>query len=736
MERIFNLVLVTSLYASIVGISIIILKTLLKHKVSPKWHYLLWIILVIKLVVPFGPESTISLFNKVPSVVREVSYTESSNQVINNAQNKTVSNKHTNVTSTALTLDNEGSRKAIDFYLSYAWLTGAILMGLWLIYTNLSLYLKLKKYEDIVDEKVETIFKSAKSEMSVNRNINIVFQPIVNSPALFGIFKPRILFPKEVSNLNDKEISYILLHELAHYKRKDILANYILLIFQVIHWFNPIIWFCFKKIREDMELATDEKVLNILEGNEHKEYGKALLKVLESLSSTRLYPKLIGMVDDKKGMEKRIRMIKMANFFRSKRRLAFVIGLLCIIGMGLILLTSGKTKEQALTENKTATVINEAFTDSPSFEVLANPAKYTPAMSSTPGIKLQVVFEGEAETVQYYATKGKLITWETNTWGIKSHGSRVSLPYGTYAYWSPLVENDVVEEVKEATVKVQVYNKSKKLIGEKEVNIERSQDGFYCVVPSENIIIGAYPQALIVPPITIDEAVSRAVLERSSSYMLGELPTEGHVILRTEEKGKTIKVYAVASYHAFAFENGIFTKVSGSGAIPIVITLEKTENNEYILKEYKEPMDGAYNIESTKKMFPKDLWDKALKAHNYYPELTKQQEEQAARYLESIDRKAEIISHYSDRKLIDINVEASNKLFSEYTKYDSELNKFPYWLGTREEIQDGIRYIYETSQSKTADGYDFITFTKKKEDGTIVKEHKYKIVGTEPQLIE
>ena len=45
-------------------------------------------------------------------------------------------------------------------------------------------------------------------------------------------------------------------------------------------------------------------------------------------------------------------------------------------------------------------------------------------------------------------------------------------------------------------------------------------------------------------------------------------------------------------------------------------------------------------------------------------------------------------------------------------------------------------HIAETSQSKTNDGYDLITFQKKKEDGTIVEEYKYKIVGSEPQLVE
>lgn len=234
---------------------------------------------------------------------------------------------------------------------------------------------------------------------------------------------------------------------------------------------------------------------------------------------------------------------------------------------------------------------------------------------------------------------------------------------------------------------------------------------------------------------TIDEAVSGAIMERASSYKQGEVATEGHIILYSEEKGEIVKVYAIASYGAFGFENGIFTFVSGSGAIPTVITFTKNENKEYTLKEYKEPMDGSEYTKSIKKMFPKNLWYKVFNSSDF-PEIRKQQEGQAGKYLESIGRKAKVSSENVEKTLPNINVEASNKLFSEYTKFDSELNRFPYWLGTLEEVQNGVRYIYETSKGKTDDGYDLMIFTKKKEDGTVVKEHKYKIVGTEPKLIE
>jgi bla regulator protein BlaR1 len=235
---------------------------------------------------------------------------------------------------------------------------------------------------------------------------------------------------------------------------------------------------------------------------------------------------------------------------------------------------------------------------------------------------------------------------------------------------------------------------------------------------------------------SMEEAISLAIMARRGAYRSGETATEGHIILEVEENGPQIKVYTIASYGTFGFENGIFTKISGSGAIPTVITLGKSEEGHHALLDYKEPQDGSGYTDSIKKMFPSWLQQEALAAHHYYSDLAEQQEEQAADYLKSIGRNAEVSAAHVDKVLAKINVEASNKLFSELGKYDVFINTCPYWIGTIEQIENGVRYIYETSQEKTRDGYDIVIFRKKDIEGIVIKEVKYKIIGSEPQLME
>jgi len=235
-------------------------------------------------------------------------------------------------------------------------------------------------------------------------------------------------------------------------------------------------------------------------------------------------------------------------------------------------------------------------------------------------------------------------------------------------------------------------------------------------------------------PDPLEVAVSEAIKGQANAYGLGEVATEGHVILEREDKNGVIKVYTIASYGAFGFENGVFTKISGSGAIPTVMTFKKNENGVYSLLEYVEPTDGEGYVESIKELFPSRLHSQVLSTSQYNAGLAAQQEAQAAEYLKSIGRSARVSAAYVEKELPNINAEASNKLFAELTKINPLLNNYPYWLGTREGVENGIRYIYETSQSKTDDGYDLITFRKTTVDGTVVQEIQYKVLGNEPVI--
>lgn len=854
MADFFHFILQASVYAGIVGLVIILIKLLLKNKLSARWHYLLWMVLVLKLLVPFGPESAVSLFNTVPEIPQ---------QNISNIAYQMEQQYETSLGTDMPLPYMAPTQQQVEAYktaalaeslLPYVWAAGAALMAMWLIFTCFSLHKKLRLGLPVTDKRVIHIFDACKYKMGLDRDtrISLIVQDAVGTPSLFGVRYPKILLPPAVLSLSDKELEYILLHELAHYRRKDVPVNYLLLVLQAVHWFNPVIWHCFRHIRHDMEVATDETVLSVLDSTEYKEYGRALLAVLEGVSAQKLAPRLLGMADDKKNIERRLSMIKKAGFFKSRRRLALVLGLICLAVLCAVLLTDGLTSKypasgytgynaEALFKYKTAYVgdnskvvnlvnnlpyaemrgeislqtesppygvtveydfsfadfdtrqVGSVFRDngvvmfalidnvdviafnvkgagepakylytraevqascgrdlreyskdinalkdllnSLAFKLHTYPEKYALVTSSTPGIRLAAEYRGAAAKARYSTENGALLTWDTSTGKVSNGLSSIELPPGAPVYWSPLDPSGRISGGEKNQVTVTLLDGRGKRIDEKQLLIVYDGSLNYTVQPSAGIIIGSGSPYSNQKPGDIDSAVSQAIKSRSHAYMAGETAAEGHIILDSEESGGTVRVYTIASVGIFGFENGIFTKISGSGAIPTVMTFSRDDNGGYSLLKYQEPEDGAGYTESIKKMFPVKLQDRALSSHGEYEELAGQQEVQAAEYLRAIGRAAEVSAAHVEKQLANINVDASNKIFAEYTKHDQFLNSCPYWIGSRERIENGVRYIYETSQDRTGDGYDLMVFRKTTEDGAVVEERRYKIVGSDPQLI-
>lgn len=103
----------------------------------------------------------------------------------------------------------------------------------------------------------------------------------VSSPAVYGIFRPRILIP---SDLKEMDLTYVLRHEQAHIRRLDNLWRLVALATAAVHWFNPFVWLFLKCFLEDLELACDETVLSGCSQEERRQYASALVDQYESRS--------------------------------------------------------------------------------------------------------------------------------------------------------------------------------------------------------------------------------------------------------------------------------------------------------------------------------------------------------------------------------------------------------------------------------------------------------------------
>ena len=350
MENIWGYTLSATIYGSIAGIVILVIKALMKNKLNKKYAYLLWMILIIKLVMPFGPESSFSLFNQIPIKINsQVNMNNSSNinEYIIDTDYEGHSSKNTSqeaiITQSASIINNESEKSIFINVIPLVWISGAVLTSVSYTVIYLHFMENIRKKENIKYDYLESVLNGCKEKLHIKRKINIVVDDMINSPSLIGIWKIRIIIPNNLTNLSKEELQHIFLHELCHFKSKDTWVDNMLVFLQCIHWFNPIIWYLFKQMRNDMEMACDERVLSVLNEKDHNKYGLTMLTVLEKVNYNKKFALGLNMADDKKTIKKRVELIKNSKHFLKKKKILTITGLICLLVMGGALLTNGNS---------------------------------------------------------------------------------------------------------------------------------------------------------------------------------------------------------------------------------------------------------------------------------------------------------------------------------------------------------------------------------------------------------
>lgn len=168
------------------------------------------------------------------------------------------------------------------------WLIGLfILLGLFiLIHIN-----ELKKFKTALsynNETINNILKEYNQTNKVYRKVQIKISDKVISPCTYGVLRPIIILPKSIDTEDIDGLKYLIIHELTHIMRLDIITKWLLAISLCIHWFNPLVWIMFKLLNRDIETACDERVIRYLGINEKRNYANYLIKTAEQETRFRL----------------------------------------------------------------------------------------------------------------------------------------------------------------------------------------------------------------------------------------------------------------------------------------------------------------------------------------------------------------------------------------------------------------------------------------------------------------
>ena len=203
------------------------------------------------------------------------------------------------------------------------------------------------------NEELNALYIECLNEVNSKHTIPIYSTAFLKSPVLAGFLHPRIYLPIHlISDFNAGTISatdirYMLLHELQHYKHKDILIGYLINTVNVFYWFNPLIWYFLKRIRQERELACDAAVLQLLKETEYTSYGNTLINFAETIALSP-FPLTMGISGNIKQLKGRI--LNIASFhqptFKQKIRGYLISIFVSTIIIGCIPILSAYASDQ------------------------------------------------------------------------------------------------------------------------------------------------------------------------------------------------------------------------------------------------------------------------------------------------------------------------------------------------------------------------------------------------------
>ena len=286
MNEFMKTLLSLSVSGTLLLLLILGLKQLYKEKFYRRWQYYVWIIVALRFLLPLTPNTSIvgELFERVGTTTITVEIPESSNAHVSiNEDNGGIEPIQSNRDITAAS----AMRKPFNIYVCLFFVWSALTLVLFVrkitIYQGFIQYIKVGNTE-VSDIKILNLLSECEEKLNIKTRVELSCNPLIDSPMLVGFFHPRIVLPAH--RLEDKELSYIFVHELIHYKQKDMFYKWLIQIVVCIHWFNPFVYLLEKEVNRFCELSCDEKVISVLDDKARREYGDTLIAFFKTNNST------------------------------------------------------------------------------------------------------------------------------------------------------------------------------------------------------------------------------------------------------------------------------------------------------------------------------------------------------------------------------------------------------------------------------------------------------------------
>ena len=334
MNEVLAVILSMSLSGGIVIIMLYLVLLLFRKKLCRQWQYYIWMIAIIRLLLPFAPQQNLmnELFQSAKLPISGIDnssleglqneQTSTEEFKINVIQSENTENEKGNIQSSESNYEitdetvDEVSKKELtgkpyvlsDIVRQYLWLIW-LLPAIILFARKIITYEKNLQYICAGSKEVQDIvlleeFDKLLEKNHVKSRMTLSVNNMIRSPIMIGLFNPCIIL--STTQMTVLEFQHTISHELIHYRRRDNLYKWLIQIAVCIHWFNPLIYMMERSINRACELSCDEAVIWNLDEQERYAYGDTLLRAAGRNVKYKLPVSPIAFSDSKKNLKERL----------------------------------------------------------------------------------------------------------------------------------------------------------------------------------------------------------------------------------------------------------------------------------------------------------------------------------------------------------------------------------------------------------------------------------------------
>lgn len=284
MTKIFLSVLGVSVSVSLMIAVLLVLTPFLNKRYAAKWKYWIWVVLALRLIIPFGAGPKQPAANTQSQVKAEAA-SESEKDHADALAHRIAPRRVIVEIPTQLTTPIEMRAEKTGNGITpldaavLVWVFGGMLFIVMHLFSYFHYKRQILKNGTIIkDEAVLGLLSELERELHIKTTTPAVKYAGASSPMIIGFLKHILVLPEE--EYGAEELYFIMKHELVHLKRGDVYFKLLFAAANALHWFNPFVWMLQKEASVDMELSCDERVTQDAGYAVRKAYTETLLSAL------------------------------------------------------------------------------------------------------------------------------------------------------------------------------------------------------------------------------------------------------------------------------------------------------------------------------------------------------------------------------------------------------------------------------------------------------------------------